>query len=265
MEFVLFVAACLAFSLSPAHAPLALRCGLAACLRFSPRAAIALSAVAAFSGHLGALAGRGGLRAVPPAQRPPVACAAVVGGTLGRMALLLFVARFSGSLALAQLQAAALLVLCAAALLPGRVGRMRLPRSRAGLFALSACCAAAEGFFGCGASALFLLAAREGVRRRAVPAAALLLGLLAQASALLLTLLSGGAQVFPLRIPMALALGALLGGWRFERQKERGGVLRGLRVALFVYVLLAALAGAEQAYVGDPHGRTILRSSLRAR
>ena len=138
MEFVLFVAACLAFSLSPAHAPLALRCGLAACLRFSPRAAIALSAVAAFSGHLGALAGRGGLRAVPPAQRPPVACAAVVGGTLGRMALLLFVARFSGSLALAQLQAAALLVLCAAALLPGRVGRMRLPRSRAGLFASKA-------------------------------------------------------------------------------------------------------------------------------
>ena len=41
MEIALFFSAWLAFSLSPALAPLALRGGLAACLRFSPRAALA--------------------------------------------------------------------------------------------------------------------------------------------------------------------------------------------------------------------------------
>ena len=45
MEIALFSSAWLVFSLSPALAPLALRDGLAACLRFSPRAALALESL----------------------------------------------------------------------------------------------------------------------------------------------------------------------------------------------------------------------------
>ena len=78
--------------------------------------------------------------------------------------------------------------------------------------------------------------------------AALLLALTAHASALLLTLLSGGAQVLPPRVLLALSSGALFGGWRFEKSKKRGEVRRGLCTALEVYALLAALSGVEQAF-----------------
>lgn len=249
MEFALFSSAWLAFSLSPALAPLALRGGLSACLRFSPRAALALSSVAALWGCLGALAGRGGLHAVPPGQRFPAVIAGITGGTAGRMLLLMFVARFSGSLELARMQALPLLALTLAALLPGRVRRVPLPRTRIGLYLFSLLCAFVGGGFGCGALTVFALTANSGVHRRknAPASAALLLTLTAHASALLLTLLSGGAQVFPLRMLLVLSSGALLGGWRFEKSKKRGKIRRGLRTALGVYALLAALSGVEQA------------------
>lgn len=251
MEIALFFSAWLAFSLSPALAPLALRGGLAACLRFSPRAALALSSVAALWGCLGALAARGALHAVPPGQRFPVAIAGITGGTAGRMLLLMFVARFSGSLELARMQALPLLALTLAALLPGSLRRIPLPRTRIGLYLFSLLCAFVGGCFGCGALAAFGLAARGGVHRRsdAPASAALLLALTAHASALLLTLLSGGAQVFPPRMLVVLSSGALLGGWRFEKSKKRGEVRKGLRAALGVYALLAALAGVEQAFL----------------
>ncbi|MDH8275991.1 hypothetical protein QIG69_26940, partial [Klebsiella pneumoniae] len=78
----------------------------------------------------------------------------------------------------------------------------------------------------------FQLFAHDGVRRKAgaSPSAALLLTLTAQASALLLTLLSGGAQVLPPRMLAALSAGALIGGWRFEKIKKRGEIRRGLRI-----------------------------------
>lgn len=250
MEIVLFSSAWLAFSLSPALAPLALRSGLAACLRFSPRAALALSSVAALWGCLGALAARGGLHAVPPGQRFPVMIAGITGGTIGRMLLLMFVARFSGSLELARTQAIPLLALTLTALLPDRLRRVPLPQTRIGLYLFSLLCASIGGVFGCGALAAFGLTACRGVhRRKGAPAsAALLLTLTAHASALLLTLLSGGAQVFPPRMLLALSSGAFLGGWRFEKHKKRGEVRRGLRAALGVYALLSALAGVEQAF-----------------
>lgn len=251
MEIALFFSAWLAFSLSPALAPLALRGGLAACLRFSPRAALALSSVAALWGCLGALAARGALHAVPPGQRFPVAIAGITGGTAGRMLLLMFVARFSGSLELARMQALPLLALTLAALLPGSLRRIPLPRTRIGLYLFSLLCAFVGGCFGCGALTSFGLAARGGVHRRsdAPASAALLLAIMAHASALLLTLLSGGAQVFPPRMLVVLSSGALLGGWRFEKSKKRGEVRKGLRAALGVYALLAALAGVEQAFL----------------
>ncbi len=249
MEIALFFSAWLAFSLSPALAPLALRGGLAACLRFSPRAALALSSDAALWGCLGAMAARRAWVAVPPGQRFPVAIAGITGGTAGRMLLLMFVARFSGSLELARMQALPLLALTLAALLPGRVRRVPLPRTRIGLYLFSLLCAFVGGCFGCGALTSFGLAARGGVHRRsdAPASAALLLALTAHASALLLTLLSGGAQVFPPRMLVVLSSGALLGGWRFEKSKKRGEVRKGLRAALGVYALLAALSGVEQA------------------
>ncbi|MGN0772459.1 MAG: hypothetical protein ACI4MP_01540 [Candidatus Ventricola sp.] len=250
MEIALFASAWLAFSLSPALAPLALRCGLSACLRFSPRAAIALSSVAALGGCLGALAARRAWATVPPDQRMPVSIAGITGGTAGRMLLLMFVARFSGSLELARLQVLPLLAPTLAALLPGRLRRIPLPRTRIGLYLFSLFCALIGGQFGCGTLALFSLAARGGVHRKsdAPASAALLLAITAHASALLLTLLSGGAQVLPPRMLAALSSGAFVGGWRFEKIKKRGEVRRGLRTALGVYALLAALAGVEQAF-----------------
>ena len=250
MEIALFSSAWLAFSLSPVLAPLALRSGLAACLRFSPRAALALSSVAALWGCLGALTARGGLRTVPPGQRLPTAIAGITGGTAGRMLLLMFAARFPGSLELARQHALPLLALTLVALLPDRLRRIPLPRTRIGLYLFSLLCAFVGGCFGCGALTAFALTANSGVHRRknAPASAALLLTFTAHASALLLTLLSGGAQVFPPRMLLALSSGALLGGWQFEKSKKRGEVRRGLHTALGVYALLSALAGVEQAF-----------------
>ena len=165
--------------------------------------------------------------------------AGITGGTIGRMLLLMFVARFSGSLELARMQAFPLLALTLAALLPDRLRRVPLPQTRIGLYLFSLLCSGVGGCFGCGALAAFGLTACGGVpRRKDTPASA----------ALLLTLLSGGAQVFPPRMLAALSSGALFGGWRFEKSKKRGEVRRGLRAALGVYALLSALAGVEQAF-----------------
>lgn len=245
MEGVLFACAALAFWLSPTLAPLVLRCGLAASLRFSPRAAVALSAVSALFGHLGALAARGGLRSVPPGQRLPAALSGIVGGTLGRMALLLFAARFTGSLPLARVQAIPLLLLTLLTLLPERLRRLPPPRTprRFTLWGISA--ALLSGGLGGGALALFSLAAQTGVRRTSPSSGPLLLSLCAQASALLLTLLSGGAQIFPARMLAALALGAWFGGWQSQK---RGKGHQRLLTALKVYAILAALSGTEQAF-----------------
>lgn len=245
MEGVLFACAALAFALSPTLAPLALRCGLSACLRFSPRAAVGLAALSALFGHLGALAARGGLRSVPPGQRLPAALSGIVGGTLGRMALLLFAARFTGSLPLARVQALPLLLLTLLALLPDRLRRLPppcTPRSFA-LWGLSAACL--SGGLGGGALALFSSAAHTGVRRTSPTSGPLLLSLCAQTGALLLTLLSGGAQVFPARMLAALALGAWVGG---RQSQKRGKGRQRLLAALKVYAFLAALSSAEQAF-----------------
>jgi len=248
MELFLSLAALCAFSLLPACAPVMLRVGLSACLRFSPRAALALSCTAAMAGYAAMLLCRGGLRAAAHAQRVPTVLAAVFGGTTGRMLLLMFTARFSGSLELAQLQALPLLLLAVAALLPLR---FPLPGSKAGLFAFSLLCAAIDGFFGCGGTAIFLLFSKRGVRRSAASpqGAALLCSMTAQFFALLLTLLSGAAQVFPAPMLLALAAASALGSVIFEKTKKRSLLQKRLRIALYVYIILAACAGTEQAFL----------------
>lgn len=247
MELFLSAAALGAFALLPASAPLLLRCGLSACLRFSPRAALALSSAAALAGCASMLLCRGGIRAVLFAQREPAVLAGILGGTTGRMLLLLFTARFSGSLELAKVQSVPLLLIAAAALLPRR---FPLPQSKAALFAFSLLCAMTEGFFGCGGMPLFMLAGKRNLHRRrfSAPGAALLLCAAAQLSALLLTLLSGAAQVFPVRALLTLMFAAALGGAVFEKTKKRAAIQKGLRIALYTYLILAALAGVEQAF-----------------
>lgn len=247
MELFLSFTALCAFSLLPAGAPVLLRCGLSACLRFSPRAALALSSVAALSACTAMLLCRGGLRAVPHAQCSPAALAGMLGGTMGRMLLLMFTARFSGSLELARAQAAPLVLLAASCLLPFR---FPFPGSRAGLFAFSLLCALSGGFFGCGETALFILFTKHETRRKiaSLQGAALLCSIMAQSCALLLTLLSGAAQVFPIRTLLILSASAALGGVIFERMKKRSPLQKGLRVALCLYMLLSALSGAEQAF-----------------
>ena len=118
-------------------------------------------------------------------------------------------------------------------------------------FLCSLLCALAEGFFGCGGAALFLLFGRSGVGRRRIspPGAALLLGVIAQCSALLLTLLSGAGEIFPAPMALALAASSALGGAVFEKTKKRSPGKKGLRIALCVYMMLAALAGIEQAFI----------------
>lgn len=252
MELALFCAACLSFACSPSLAGLMLRCGLSACLRFSPRAALALAGAAGLCASAAQLVRRGGLRAVPHAQRGSIALAGFVGGVSGRMLLLMFVARYPGSLSLQRAQAAPLLLLALAALLPAAKSRLPFPRSKRSLLAFSFLCAALDGCFGAGGAVLFALAARDGSRRRQPPSAALLLILCAQAGAILLTLLSGAAQVFPVRLLLFLALGAVSGALGWEQRKKRGAhpdIPPGLRAALKVYLLCAALAGAEQAWL----------------
>jgi len=248
MELFLSLAALGAFSLLPAGAPVLLRCGLTACLRFSPRAALALSSFAALAAASSVLVCRGGLRAIPVCQRTPVAISAFLGGTLGRMLLLMFTARFSGSLALSRVQAVPLFLLALAAAFPRR---MSFPASRAGLFLFSLLCAICEGFFGCGGTVLFLLAGRRLLyRRRFSPSgAALLLSLVAQFSALLLTLFSAASEIFPAQILLSLFVASALGGVIFEHTKKRSPVKSGLRIALCMYMILAALAGIEQSFL----------------
>lgn len=248
MELFLFLAALCAFSLLPSAAPVLLRCGLTACLRFSPRAALALSSLAALTSCASMLLCRGGLRAVPVRQRIPVFIPAFLGGTLGRMLLLMFTARFSGSLALARVQTLPLLLLAVIAVFPRRI---LFPASCAGLFAFSLLCAAAEGFFGCGGAALFLFAGRRDLNRRrfSLPGAALLLSFIAQLSAILLTLLSGACEIFPGRMLLALFTASALGGVIFEKTKKRAAIQHGLRIALLLYTLLSALSCAEQAFL----------------
>lgn len=247
MELIFSLAALGAFSLFPAGAPILLRCGLTACLRFSPRAALALSSLTALSCCAAMLACRGGLRAVPESQRSPVAAAAFLGSTLSRMLLLMFVSRFSGSLALARLQAVPLLLLSLVAAFPRR---FHPPRTRSGLFAFSLLCAFVEGFFGCGSAALFLFFGHSGICRRRIslPGAALLLCLTAQCSALLLTWLAGASEIFPFPLLLALISAAALGSAAFEKTKKRSPIKTGLRIVLLFYTCLAALAGTEQAF-----------------
>ena len=248
MELFLFLAAFYAFFLLPAGAPVMLRCGLAACLRFSPRAALALSSCASLAGCTSMLLCRGGLCAVPAQQRIPIASAAFIGGTLGRMLLLMFIARFSGSLELARIQVLPLLLFVIAAGFPMR---MHLPSSWLRLFVFSLLCAACEGFWGCGGAVFFFFVSREDICRRrfSPPGSALLLCMIAQFSALLLTHFSGAAEIFPAHIPLSLAAASALGGAVFEKTKRRSPAKTGLRIALYIYMLLAALAGIEQTFL----------------
>lgn len=253
MELAMGFAAFLCFWLGFPAPALVLRCGLNASLRFSPRAALALGAVASVCGAVCALLRRGGLRAAPHAARLPALACAFAGGTLGRALLLMLVARFPGSLTLARIQLAPLLSLTLLALIPLQPPR-RGPLAPRTLGALCLLFALADGFLGAGG---MLLATRflpsPIVRARHRPATpALLLTAGAQTGALALTLCAGAAQVFPARMLLAVALGASLGALAGEclPQSKRGTLLWGMRAAVKVYWAVAVLALAEQALRG---------------
>lgn len=252
MEIALGLSAFLCFALGHPASALLLRCGLNASVRFSPRAALALSAFASLCAAAAALIRRGGLRAAPASARWPALTCAFLGGTLGRSLLLMFVARFSGSLMLARLQAIPLLALCLPALMPARVGRRGEEPSFASLCGICALCAAIDGFFGAGGLLMAdALLPRPLVRHvRAPTSLALLTALGGQAGAILLTLCVGAAQVFPARMLLGVALGAALGALAAESiQKERGVPFKGMRIALKAYLSAAVLAMLEQAFL----------------
>lgn len=240
MELILFCAAMSAFFSGGPSAALLMRCALNASQRFSPRAALALSALCALCGALTQLLARGGLRAVP-GPRALTAALGFSGGVLGRALLLMLVARFPDSRTLAGVQALPLLAVFLCAVLP------RQARSGGLALALSLPAAALGGFLGAGESVIVLLALPAGLHAGRQSAAALLLTVCAQGGALLLTLLCGAAQVFPSRLLAALMLGAALGALAAEQCKERGALHRGMRAALLVYGFFAVLACAEQA------------------
>ena len=109
-------------------------------------------------------------------------------------------------------------------------------------------CAAAGGFLGAGDALLLSHLLPGGIERRhALSSDALLVRLSAHAGALLLTLLSGAALVFPPRMLTAAAVGAATGALFGEYGKKRGALPSGMRAAARVYGLSAALACAEQA------------------
>ena len=258
MELALFAASFLFFYLGFPAPALFLRCGLAASLRFSPRAALALSGIAALCGSLAALFARGGLGAAPAPARSRLIPAAFAGGTLGRSLLLMFTARFTGSLPLLRVQVVPLLMLCLLFLLPqtgaAHPAPQRSPRmSGAAAFGwLCFFCGMVDGFFGAGGQLLFLgLFPVRIVRRRfSVPASAALLTACAQAGALLLTAYSGAEQVFPGQMVALLSFGAALGALAAEAEQKRGPLAMGTSAALKVYLILSALAGVEHAFAG---------------
>lgn len=247
MDWFLCIAALLFFWAGHPASALLLRVGLGASLRFSPRAALALSSMAALSGACTGLICRGGLRTVPRAQLSVTACASLVGGALGRAALLMLDARLSSSLLLTRLQMLPLLLLAFLSLIPTSSGKLQIPLSRMRLFFFSLLCAATDGFFGAGGMPLFSLTALGGVRRRRdTPSCALLMTAVSQSSAILLTLLCGETQIFPTRMLVLLIAGSVIGTIVTEKQKERGPS-KGMRTALKAYLILAALSCIEQA------------------
>lgn len=255
MEFAMALSAFLCFWPGFPAPALVLRCGLNASLRFSPRAALALSALASFCGAAGALLYRGGLWAAPQAARGPTLIGSFLGGTLGRAWLLMFVARFSGSLMLARLQALPLLLLVALALLPARAPARRIQDpSAVRLGALCLFCAAADGFFGAGGPLLFArLLPPPILRSRSAPSStALLVAMGGQAGAIALTLCAGAAQVLPPLMLLSVALGSLLGSLAAGAGQNagRGTLSKGMRTALGVYLCFAMLALLEQAFGG---------------
>lgn len=241
MELILFGAALCAFFAGGPSAALLLRCGLNASLRFSPRAALALSSLCALSGALAQLLVRGGLRSVP-GPRAALAMLTFTGGVLGRALLLMLVASFPDSLLLLRIQALPLLLLLLVSLLPGD------QRFSVSPLAAAFPAAALGGFLGAGEAALLLPLLPTGIRRGRQSGAALLSSICTQGGALLLTLLSGAAQIFPARLLASVALGSALGALCAEGCKERGALHTGMRAALLIYGLLAALACTEQAF-----------------
>lgn len=227
-------------------AMLLVRCGLVASNRFSPRAAIALSSLVGLVSALTGLLSRRGLRAVPGAQRSLTAIAAFVGGVLGRSFLLMWTARFPGSLELARMQSIPLLLMSLFALIPRPLSRCSLQEKRGSYIFLCTMTSILEGFFGAGGLAVYAMTCSDAIRRAQIPATALLTLLCAQAGALLLTFLCGAAMVFPFHMLLMTCAGAALGALFCEAQKKRGAALHGMRIALKLYLLLAALSCLEQ-------------------
>lgn len=250
MELALGGAAFLSFFAGFPASALLLRCGLSASQRFSPRAALALSSLAALCACIAALLSRGGLRAASP--RFPMTAGSFMGGTLGRALLLMTASRLPGSYELLRIQAIPLLMLCALSLVPAkRLPARRLAGHDAALPCWAFLCGMTDGFFGAGGMTLLSPLTLAAIVRRSDRPTALMLLLCAcaQAGALALTLAAGAAQVFPGRMLLAVGAGAAMGALAAEADKKRGAASAGLRIALKAYLIVAALSGLEQAFL----------------
>ena len=245
MDFLLCIYAFISFGVGFPASALFLRCGLEASLHFSPRTAIELATLSSLSGALALLLIRGPT-SVPCKQRALCMGPAFVGGCIGQALLLMFSARFPGSITLARLQIVPLFLFTIAALLT-RISECFSLNSRR-LLLISLLCSLIDGFFGAGGLILFSLFTTGGVKRRQqIPSCALLVTCISRASALLLILLTGEAQLLPSRMVIAVAAGSAAGAVLWAYKNERGTLAKGLRTALTVYLVLAAASCAEQA------------------
>lgn len=231
------------FAGHPAPA-LVLRCGLSACMRFSPRAALGLSGLAALFACALCLAHRAVTRRIAPVH-PALPVCAFLGGSLGRAVVLMMDAALPSSLSLLRVQAVPLAVLTAASIF------VRPPRRDASLRAaavLAFILAALDGFFGADTTLLLTSLTRTGIARRRVPSASLLACLCAQLGATLLTHFTGAALIFPTRMYVFMLTGAALGVLLGQTTKERGKFPPALPVLVSVYGLIAALACVGHAF-----------------
>lgn len=244
MALFLGIAAGCAFGFHPLAAAMLLRCGLVAGLRFSPRAAMALSALASLSACATAMLHRGRISWPRSGWVPS---AAFAGGTLGRALLLMLTSRFTGSLMLLRTQAIPLLLLCLPVWFPATPVRRRSVLTPNLCAALAFVCGLIEGFYGAGGLPLYIRFSPTTIRRRALPTLALCVPLFAQAGALALTLACNASQVFPSRMLVMVLLGAALGSLTSE--KRRGMPSSQGHAALNILLLLLALAGLEHAYL----------------
>ena len=244
MNAALCVGACLCFFAGFPIPALVLRCGLSACMRFSPRAALGLSGLAALFACAFSLCVRV-VKGERFAFSPMLPAAAFWGGAFGRACVLIMDASLRSSLSLLRLQSPALAALMLFAMLIRPRKTDAVPRAAVCIaFAL----AALDGFLGSDTTLLLTSLTRTGIARRRAPSASLLSCLCAQLGAILMTHFTGAALIFPARMYVFMLTGAALGVMFGKMAKEREKFPPALPILANIYGLIAALACVGHAF-----------------